>query len=161
MLSPVRYYPAPNVKHQTVVLKIAAALLQHVESRKLGRVLQAPCNVMLPGKTVIQPDILFVDRKRRGIIGMNHLLGAPDLVIDVMSRDAQEKVQRSEKRICSRFEVPEYWAVDSDADTVETLLWSELGYISVGRYTKSDRLSSPLLPNLNLSLSQVFKNYDE
>jgi Uma2 family endonuclease len=150
-------FPAPSIRHQTVVLKIAAALLRYVESRNLGQVLQAPCDVVLPGETVIQPDVLFVKRKRRGIIGVNNLRGTPDLAIEVLSRDAWEKDHQSKRKFYLRFEVPEYWAVDSDADTVETLLWSELGYVSAGRYTRSDRLSSPLLPNLNLPLSRIFR----
>jgi Uma2 family endonuclease len=156
MFLPVHRAPAPSTRHQTVVLKIAAALLRHVESRRLGQVLQAPCDVVLSGETVIQPDVLFVERKRRGIIGANSLRGAPDLVIEVLSRDAQERCYRLKKKIYGRFEIPEYWAVDSDANTIETLLWSELGYISAGRYTKFDRLSSPLLPSLNLPLSRIF-----
>jgi Uma2 family endonuclease len=158
MLLHVYRAPAPSTRHQTVVLKIAAALLKHVESRKLGRVLQAPCDVVLSGETVIQPDILFVDRQRRGIIGVNSLRGVPDLVIEVLSRDAQQQGHRLKRKLYARFGIPEYWAVDSDANTVETLLWSELGYISAGRYTMFDRLSSPLLPNLNLPLSRVFGN---
>jgi Uma2 family endonuclease len=161
MFLPVHRTPAPSTRHQTLVLKIASALLQHAESRKLGRVLQAPCDVVLSGETVLQPDILFVERKRRGIIGVNSLRGAPDLVIEILSRDGRERSHRLKRKICARFEIPEYWAVDSDANTVETLLWSELGYISAGRYTKLDRLSSPLLPNLNLPLSRIFENLGE
>jgi Uma2 family endonuclease len=161
MFFPVHRDPAPSTRHQTVVLKIAAAILQHAESRKLGRVLQAPCDVMLSGETVIQPDILFVERKRRGIIGVNSLRGVPDLVIEVLSRNGQERSHRLKRKICARFEIPEYWAVDSDANTVETMLWSELGYISVSRYTMFDRLSSPLLPNLNLPLSRIFGGLDD
>jgi Uma2 family endonuclease len=161
MLMPVHHEPSPSIRRQAVVLKVAAALLHHVESRKLGQVLQAPCDVLLPEKTVIQPDILFVERTRRGIIGKNNLRGAPDLVVEVLSRDARERKCSLKRRICSRFEIPEYWEVDTDADTVETLLWSELGYISAGRYLKRDRLSSPLLPNLNLPLSRIFSHPDE
>jgi Uma2 family endonuclease len=161
MLLPVNRAPAPSTRHQSITLKIAAALLQYVESRKLGRVLQAPCDVILSGETIIQPDILFVERKRRGIIGVNSLRGAPDLVIEVLSREMKDPRHQLKKKIYSRFEIPEYWAVDADANTVETMLWSELGYISAGRYTKFDRLGSPLLPNLNLSLSRVFQGPDE
>jgi Uma2 family endonuclease len=161
MSLPIHSVPAPSTRHQTVVLKIASALLRHAESRKLGQVLQGPCDVMLSGETVIQPDILFVERKRRGIIGTNGLRGVPDLVIEVMSRNAHQQGHRLKRKICARFGIPEYWAVDSDANTVETLLWSELGYISAGRYTMHDHLSSPLLPNLNLPLSRIFGVSDE
>jgi hypothetical protein len=39
---------------------------------------------------------------------------------------------------------------------VEVLAWSEAGYVSFGLYGRSQRLSSPLLPELNLSLSEIF-----
>jgi Uma2 family endonuclease len=161
MLLPVLHMPAPSIRHQTVVLKFAAALLQYVESQKLGRVLHAPCDVVLPGKAVIQPDILFVERARSGIIGTDNLCGAPDLVIEVLSRNAREWEYRLKRKLYMHFEIPEYWAVDSDAGTVETLLWSEVGYVSAGQYMKSDRLSSPLLPSLNLPLSRVFGSPDD
>jgi len=159
-LKPFCRFPAPTTRHQAVVLKLAAALLRHVESRKLGRVLQAPCDVMLSAKTVVQPDILFVQRRRRGIIGSRNLLGAPDLVVDVLSRETRTHDLRNKKRIYAQFEVPEYWAVDADTDTVETQLWSEAGYVAAGSYGRSDRLSSPLLPDLNLPLSRIFNGFD-
>ena len=136
-------------------------MLRHVEARKLGRILQAPCDVVLSAKTVVQPDILYVQRRRRGIIGPNNLQGAPDLVIDVLSRETREHDLRTKKRIYAHFEVPEYWAVDADTNTVETQLWSEVGYIAAGRYGLSDRLSSPLLPDLNLPLSRIFNGFED
>jgi Uma2 family endonuclease len=60
------------------------------------------------------------------------------------------------RKIYAGFGAPEYWIVDPMADTVEVLVWSELGYVTAGVYGKSDRLSSPLLPSLNLPLSEVF-----
>jgi Uma2 family endonuclease len=158
MLMPICYSLVPSIKHQAVVLNFASALLRHVETRKLGRVLHAPCNVMLSGETVIQPDILYVEKNRRGIIGENYLRGAPDLAIEVLSRKASKGDPLAKKKIYGRFQVSEYWAVDLDSNTVETHLWSELGYISAGSYTKSDRLASPLLPELNLPLSRIFQN---
>jgi Uma2 family endonuclease len=148
--------PAPSIRHQAVSLNIAAALLRHVEARKLGRVLQGPCDVVLSEKTVIRPDILFVKRERRGLIGELSLRGKPDLVIEVQPGAIHEKDCRSKRKICARFEIPEYWAVDPDSETVETLVWSELGYVSAGSYGKSDRVSSPLLPGLNLPLFKIF-----
>ena len=157
MLPPFYYSPIPSTRHQSIALKFAAALLRHVETRKLGQVLHAPCNVVLSREIVIQPDILFVEKKRIGIIGASHLRGAPNLVIEVLSPGAGKRNPLAKRRIYARFHVPEYWAVDLADNTVETLLWSEMGYISAGCYTRSDRLSSPLLPELNLSLSRIFR----
>ncbi len=152
--------PTPGTRHQAVALRIGAALLHHVEARKLGRVLPAPCDVVLAKKIVVQPDLLFIKRERRGLIGEKHLWGTPDLVIEILSHSAREKDLKA-KRLYAHFEIPEYWAVDSDTGTAETLVWSELGYLSVGSYGKFDRLSSPLLPHLNLCLSRIFEPEDE
>jgi Uma2 family endonuclease len=161
MQMPICYSPAPSTRHQAVVLGVAAALLRHVESRRLGQVLHAPCNVVLPGEAVVQPDVLFVGRERRGIIGRNELRAAPDLVVEVVSRATGGSDILAKKKIYSRIQVPECWMVDLDDDTVEILLWSEVGYLSAGSLTKSDRLASPLLPDLKLPLFRIFRKVRE
>ena len=149
--------PFPAVNHQSIALKVASALLQHVEASKLGRVLPAPCSVILSRKIVMHPDILFIKNGRRGLIGETGLFGAPDLVIEILSPVTRKRDLEIKKKIYSRFEVQEYWVVDPDADTAVTMVWSELGYISVGHYSRSDTLSSPLLPKLNLQLADIFE----
>jgi Uma2 family endonuclease len=148
--------PSAGTTHQGVSLKIAAALLRYAESAKLGRVLQAPCDVMLSRNVIIQPDIIFVEEGRRGLIGETGLRGAPDLAIEILSQNTRERDLQTRKKIYSRFEVKEFWTVDPDNRVVEVLLWSELGYATQGIYRRSDRLSSPVLPNLLLPLQKVF-----
>ncbi len=148
--------PIPSIKHQSISLRIASALLQHTEDQKLGRVLVAPCNVILSEKILMQPDIAFVRNERRGLIGEKSLRGAPDLVVEVLSSATGKKNLKAKKRVYEQFEVQEYWLVDPDDAAVETMIWSELGYISVYAFDQSDKLSSPLLPHFNLDLSRVF-----
>jgi Uma2 family endonuclease len=148
--------PVPSMERQAISLRIASALLQHIEAGKLGRVLQAPCGIILSTR-LIQPDVLFVTRGRRGIIGKSNLHGAPDLIVEVLSPGMQENDLRAKRRLYAFFEVKEYWIVDPDATTIEVLVWSELGYVSAGNFGRSDWLYSPLLPGLNLPLSRVFK----
>ena len=152
--------PIPAIKNQAICLKIASALLRYAEARSLGQVLASPCNVILSEKTVMQPDIAFIKSDRRGLIGKRSLRGAPDLVIDVLSPVIRIKDIQLKKRIYERFKVREYWLVDPDESVVDTMIWSELGYISVCGFGKTDRLSSPLLPNLDLDLSRVFEAGD-
>jgi Uma2 family endonuclease len=145
-----------GIKHQFVSLKIAAALLLHAESKNLGHVLQAPCDVVLCRGHIIQPDILFIEKGRSGLIGESRLWGAPDVVIEILSQNTREKDLKTKRNIYSRFEVKEYWIVDPDPETVEVLVWSELGYATAGVFHASHRLHSPALPKLRLPLSEVF-----
>ena len=150
---------APGTTHQSIVLKMAAALLQYVEAENLGHVLHATSDVFLSRETIIRPDILFVKKDRVGIIGQNYLCGLPDLVIEVLPHRHRTSDFHTKKNICSCYGVQEFWAVDFARQNVETLFWCELGYVSGGSYSKSDRLSSPQLPNLNLPLSRIFDKY--
>jgi Uma2 family endonuclease len=148
--------PIPAIRHQEISLNIASALLRHAASQKLGFVLPAPCNVILSEKIVMQPDIIFVRNERRGLIERRSLRGAPDLVVEVLPAGIRKKDIKVKKRIYEHYEVQEYWLVDPDDAAVETMIWSELGYISVCAFDKFDKLSSPLLPNLKLDLSRIF-----
>ncbi len=148
--------PAPGLKHQAAALKIAAALLRHVEDRKLGWIVQAPCDLILSERIVMQPDVVFVSRERKGILREMNLRGTPDLVVEVLSRATHGKDLKTRRKIYARSEVPEYWIVEPDDRTIETLIRSELGFVSLGKFGKSDRLSTPLLPSLNLRLAGIF-----
>jgi Uma2 family endonuclease len=151
-----RMIPVFETRHQMIALKIASALLLHVESRKLGHVLQAPCNVILSREFVIQPDILFVERRRSGLIEKRNFRGSPDLIAEIRSRDTCANDLDLKRKIYSRFAVQEFWVVDPHLETIEVLLWSELGYATAGIYAKSDRLISPGLPGFRLPLRRVF-----
>jgi len=147
---------APKTKHQRVSLNLSVALFHHVRDRRLGQVLVAPCDVILSEENVVQPDILFVRRERTGIIGEANITAAPDLVIEILSAGSRCKDLELKRKTYAQFGIQEYWVIDPDAETAEVLVWTETGYVTAGTYGKSDSLSSPLLPDLNVPLSEVF-----
>lgn len=147
---------APNIRHQRVSIRLEAALLQHIEQKGLGEILHAPSDVILSDENVVQPDILFVRKEHAGIIKEANLQGAPDLVVEILSPGTRSKDLELKRKAYARFGVQEYWLADPEADTVEVLVWSEFGYVTAGVFAKADRLSSPLLPELNLSLAPIF-----
>jgi Uma2 family endonuclease len=153
-----RVMPTSGTRHQIISLRIAAALLLYAERGNLGQVLQAPCDVALSRKFVIQPDIVFFKTGRNGLIGAKTMWGPPDLVIEILSPDTREQDVKTKRSFYSRFEIGEYWIVDPDLEMVEVLAWSEMGYATAGIFGKSDRLSSPSLPGLRLPARKVFGN---
>ncbi len=147
---------APNTKHQRVSRRLGAALLQHIEQKGLGEIFIAPYDVVLSDENVVQPDILLVRKERAGVITEANLQGAPDLAVEILSPGTRNKDFELKRKAYARFGVQEYWIVDPDADTIEVLVWRETGYVSAGVFAKTDRLSSPLLPEFDLPLSRVF-----
>lgn len=142
--------------HRRLSKRILTALIRQIEEKGLGEVFVAPYDVVFSEENVAQPDILFVRKERLSIIGVANLPAAPDLVAEILSPGAREKDLAIRRKIYARFGVQEYWIVDPDANTVEVLTWKESGYITAGGYRKSERLLSPLLPQLDLPISEIF-----
>jgi Uma2 family endonuclease len=147
---------APGTKHQRVALNLTVALYQYSKRTGAGTVYEAPTDVILSDENIVQPDILFVRRERSAIIGEANLQGAPDLVVEVLSPGTRAKDLGIKRKTYAGFVVQEYWIVDPETETVDVLVWSESGYARAGIYANADRLSSPLLPDLNLPVTEIF-----
>jgi Uma2 family endonuclease len=148
--------PAPNTRHQLLLGEMYDALLHHVRDRGLGKVLLAPCDVVLSDETIAQPDLLFVCHEHLGIIGEANISGPPDLVIEILSPSSRKKDLEVKRKLYARFGIQEYWIVDPEAETIGVLACGEQGYVSAGLFDKSERLATPLLPELNLPLLSLF-----
>ena len=64
---------------------------------------------------IVQPDIVFIERARLGIISGRGLEGAPSLGVEIRS-PWTTRIDRVTKRgVYARFSMPCYWIVDTDA----------------------------------------------
>ena len=78
--------PAPNLKHQHVLGNLHYHLRQFITEHGTGRLFLAPCDVYLSDTNVVQPDLLFVSRKRKHLLSDGQKVqGAPDLVVEIVS----------------------------------------------------------------------------
>lgn len=110
--------PAPTTRHQRVVVRIISALLDHLRAAG-GEVLTAPCGVYLSDRDMPEPDVLYLLPHNLDRIGEQYIEGAPDLVVEVSSPSTRRLDLVRKRRLYERFEVPEYWFVDLDADRIE------------------------------------------
>jgi Uma2 family endonuclease len=150
-LGMVREPPAPFFSHQTLVLRVARILGDHVEPRKLGRVAIAPVDVILDRERalVVQPDVLFVSTERLSII-RDQVWGAPDLVAEILS-PGTEKHDRGEKLGWYRqYGVRECWLVDLYNEQVTLVDFT--GPFPVERVARGvEAIRSAVLPELEAS----------
>src|SRR5436305_8424836 len=52
--------PAPSFDHQEIVLRVYRHLYDWVSSRKLGKVITAPIDMVLSPHRAVQPDVAFI-----------------------------------------------------------------------------------------------------
>ena len=112
--------PAPVIRHHRVSERLQSALRRVLEARGHGEVFYAPVLVEFPGTSDrVQPDILFVSSERRGIIGEKAVLGAPDLVVEILSPSTAHRDRGIKLDLYARRGVREYWIVDPNEDVVD------------------------------------------
>ena len=110
--------------HNTVKNEFIAALLRHVNKRRLGHLLSD--GVLLSNKKVglsTKPDVLFVsfESEKSGKVhfkegareGVIELEGAPDMTLEVVSDSSVTKDTVNLKSLYYQAGVQEYWLVDA------------------------------------------------
>lgn len=147
--------PSPTWKHQAVSGKLEFLLRAFVQEHDLGKVADAPLDVVL-GEDVVQPDILFISHERSGIIHQEEVRGAPDLLIEILSPSTAQRDRTYKRTLYARHGVQEYWLVDPDAQTIEILALGSRGYRRAELFEGGQTLSSPLLKGLQLALVEIF-----
>lgn len=148
--------PAPTTVHQRILRKLGVLLVEHVETKALGEVFFAPCDVVLSETDVVQPDILFVAAGRRHIVGEKFISAAPDLVVEILSPSTAERDRTLKAKMYARFGVRELWIVDSPERKIAVFTLGEGGFAETGLYRPGDVLRSTVLPGLEIPVAEIF-----
>ncbi len=114
--------PAPNLKHQTASGNLFFLLAQHIRAKDLGKLYHAPIDLILESTSVLQPDLLFVSQERQAILADRGIVGAPDLVVEILSPATSRTDRVTKAQIYARHKVPAYWIVDPELETVDVYL---------------------------------------
>ena len=111
--------PAPGTRHQRMVVELVRRFQDYLEIHALGEALPAPYEVEFTEDSATQPDVLVILDSHRAALTDERFLGAPSLVIEIISYSSK-RTDRLEKRALYQEEgVPEYWIVDIEARHVE------------------------------------------
>lgn len=147
--------PAPQVYHQIVLSNLEQTLRNIIQANKLGIVLIAPTDVVFSEENVVQPDILFISSNRRSIVSVDNIKGAPDLIVEVLSKRTQSIDRKQKRQLYEKFGVREYWMVDPDGKNIELLVLEHDRYRSFGPIFQGS-VQSYLLPDLVVKIEDVF-----
>jgi Uma2 family endonuclease len=153
--------PAPLTRHQEISMQLSLLIATWLDAHPIGHLFHAPTDIVLSRHDVVEPDLLYVSAARaHEVLEPKHLIGAPELVVEITSPGTRRQDEGSKHRLYERTGVMEYWIVDPDSATVR--VWRSTG----GRFgapidlsrAAGDVLRTPLLGGLELPLDRIFKS---
>ena len=124
--------PAPNIPHANAQNEIFNALWEYVKKNNLGKVYSPVVDVYLNERNVFQPDIFYVSSERKSIIQEKGIMGAPDLVLEILSKGNQSYDLNEKKTVYCNSGVNEYWVIDPQTKRCEGFVLKNNEYTSVG-----------------------------
>jgi Uma2 family endonuclease len=148
--------PSPTPYHQEISRKLEFKILGFVEERKLGHVYYAPLDVFLSDREVYQPDIIFIRKERKNIIGRTKIEGPPDIVIEILSPSTAYYDLREKFRTYEQSGVGEYWIVDPGLKKIEVYVNDNKKFIIHSETEGMESVSSRILEEFKLSPVDIF-----
>ena len=148
--------PGPSDKHQSISGELFGQLWSFLKG-KTCQVRNAPYDVRLnpddKDDNVVQPDIVVICDPSK--IQHGGCVGAPDMVIEILSpsnrrHDHIVKLMKYEK-----FGVQEYWIADPEIKTVHVHILNDSKY-DFSVYKDPDTVSVHVLEGCEINLSDVF-----
>ncbi|PSB06064.1 hypothetical protein C7B76_30285 [filamentous cyanobacterium CCP2] len=151
---------APRWSHQQVTGRIFNALDDWSQTTGLGEAAFNPGIIFTEEDNVI-PDVVWASNERfsRLLNDAEHLTGAPELVVEVLS-PGEKNVQcdcQLKLKLYSQQGVQEYWIVNKDLRQVQVYRRNDAVLTLVLTLQDKDALTSPLLPNFSCPLEKIFR----
>jgi len=147
--------PAPDTWHQDWCRNLFRVLDAHVLKHKLGKLFFAPVDVILDSENIVQPDVIFIATNHLNIIQRRGIFGIPDLVVEIVSPGTARRDRHDKREIYARFGVKEYWIGDPANCTMEVFVLAQHGYELHSIAEQEGKLTSMILPGLEVDLAQV------
>src|SRR5436190_20120097 len=148
--------PAPNRFHQDIAGNIYHIIRTYLEKHPRGKVYISPFDVYLDEINAHQPDVVFVAKANR-ILTEAGAEGAPDFVVEVLSRKTAHVDKKPKRRVYARSGVKEYWMVDPASRSIRVYYLQENAEQPVATYGIDDTFNSPHFPGLKFKGKAIFE----
>ena len=157
--------PAPSSAHQRISLRLHLAIGNFLAGNRC-EVFTAPFDVRLPRKSVNEKDIITVVQPDLFIncdpskIEERGCLGAPDIVIEILSSSNNKKELKYKHELYQEAGVKEYWIVDPRETSVQVYLLIDGKLLASGHMFAEDNdlVTTRILPGFKLNLADLFVN---
>ena len=150
--------PSPNTKHQAIAFNLANAFGGYLRAHPIGAAFIAPFDVVFSDLDVVEPDLLYISRDRAEILTKQHVRGAPDLAVEILSPGTRKTDEVIKRKLYDRFGVREYWVVDPELEAIKIYRRSGDAFPRAAELSveHEDTLTTPLLPDFSVALTEIF-----
>lgn len=136
---------APYDVHQKTITQLIIVIAQLITG---GELRAAPSDVYIDGVNVVQPDVFWISADNTSCrLKDNYWHGAPDLVVEVLSKSTAQRDKGEKYDIYELNGVREYWIVDIAHATLEVYILKEGRFHRYGVYGTQDTFESPVFDN--------------
>lgn len=156
--------PAPSRVHQKVLTNLFRPIANFLNGKPCDLYV-APFDVRFPKVskddkdiyTVLQPDLCVICDKSK--LDDRGCLGAPDLVVEILSPGNNKKELLHKYKVYEEFGVKEYWVVSQSDQSILIYTLDDNGKFQPSKiFTLSEEVGSSVLPGLVLKLDDVFED---
>lgn len=148
------YMLSPFDRHQKILGNLHFEFRLYLRENALGQVRFAPLDVKFDKENIFQPDLLFVSNERKDII-QNHIIGAPDLVVEIVSKGTKKVDEQQKKEIYGKYNVLEYWIINPEENYIQVFNNKNGQLKLTKKINKEGVISSKVLPTLSLDLKTI------
>ena len=149
---------APSPIHQEISGNLQGALFVFLKNSRC-KLYTAPFDVRFPQKgesqvyTVVQPDLCVVCDLEK--IDSKGCVGAPDLVVEILSPGNSKKEMKSKFALYQEEGVREYWIVDPDRELVFVYVAENKKFRPTLPIT-DDYVRSTIFPSFSIHTADIF-----
>ena len=133
-----------SVRHAELLNFLDRLLGTYVDRHRLGRLYREVVAVRLSSRNVFQPDLAFYRAARQGMIRDNHVEGAPDLVVELLSPGTADRDIGPKFAEYEQHGVIEYWILDPE--TLAHRCYRRDGELLVEYAQEEARIESQVVP---------------
>ena len=148
--------PAPKIKHQDISRNISWSIaIQKEKLRERNcRLYEAPTDVVFDEYNVVQPDIFIVCDNTK--ITEDNIKGAPDLIVEIVSKSTELKDKREKKNLYKKFKVKEYIIVYPERDYIERFCLEDNKYLAPDIFNWDEKMKLETF-DIEINLWEIFE----
>ena len=137
LIGGVKFYmaaAAPFVNHISIIISLAGIFGNYIKKKGIKAIPLSEADVYLSKKQHFRPDFCILCDLSKISTGGERIYGAPDLVVEVLSKSTMDNDLGPKKAAYEEYGVKEYWIIDPWSKRIEVFHLVDGKFVFKGSY---------------------------